>query len=112
MIISCLFTFLLAVSVCLMPVQAAEPDTSYTLTLHDHRFQPDELVIPAGIKFHLVVQNEDATPEEFESRSLKREKIIPGKSRITLPVGPLSAGTYEFFGEFHESTAKGRLIVK
>lgn len=110
--ISCLFTLLLVTVGCLMTAQAAESQASYTLSLRDHRFQPDELEIPAGQKVRLVVRNEDATPEEFESRSLRREKVIPAKSQITLPIGPLSVGAYEFFGEFHESTAKGRIIVK
>jgi plastocyanin len=90
-------------------VSAAE---SYTLTIKDHRFEPAELEVPAGQKFKLVVKNEDATPEEFESKSLKREKIVKGKSEILMNLGPLEPGNYEFFGEFHEATAKGRLVAK
>ena len=88
---------------------AEEP---YALAIRDHQFVPSEIEIPAGKKIKLIVANEDSTPEEFESRSLKREKIIPGKSRVTLSIGPLDPGSYEFFGEFHEATAKGRLIAK
>ncbi|WP_051332099.1 cupredoxin domain-containing protein [Methylocaldum szegediense] len=90
-------------------VLAAE---TYTLVIREHRFEPAELEVPAGQKIKLVVKNEDPTPEEFESHSLKREKIIPGKSQITLSIGPLDPGTYDFFGEFHEETAKGRIIAK
>jgi hypothetical protein len=90
-------------------VGAAE---DYTLTLKDHRFTPAEIEVPAGQKFKLVVKNEDASPEEFESKTLKREKIIPPNGRIVMPLGPLEPGTYEFFGEFHEKTAQGRLIAK
>lgn len=84
----------------------------YTLSLRDHRFVPAELEVPAGQKIKLVVKNEDATPEEFESKSLHREKIVPAKKQILLNLGPLDPGTYEFVGEFHEATAKGRLIAK
>lgn len=90
-------------------VSAAE---TYTLVIKDHRFEPAELEVPAGQKIKLVVKNEDPTPEEFESHSLKREKIIPGKSQATLSIGPLKPGTYDFFGEFHEDTAKGQIVAK
>lgn len=90
-------------------VSAAE---NYTLTIKEHRFEPEELEVPAGQKIKLIVKNEDSTPEEFESRSLKREKIIPGKSQATIFVGPLDPGTYDFFGEFHEESAKGRIVAK
>ena len=73
---------------------------------------PSELQIPAGEKIRLVVDNQDPTPEEFESHSLNREKIIPGNSKATIFVGPLKPGTYEFFGEFHQETAQGKIIVK
>ena len=84
----------------------------YRLTLRDHRFVPAELTVPANTKIKLVVVNEDATPEEFESHELKREKIVTGKGSITLSIGPLKPGRYPFFGEFNEATAKGALIVK
>ena len=53
-----------------------------------------------------------ATVEEFESFDLKREKIIPAKGKVIVIVGPLSSGEYSFFGEFHQETAQGKLIVK
>jgi plastocyanin len=85
---------------------------SFTLSIRDHRFEPAELEVPAGKKFTLVVKNEDATPEEFESKTLKREKIISGRSQAVIHLGPLEAGSYDFVGEFHEATAKGRIVAK
>lgn len=82
------------------------------LSIKGHTFHPAEITIPANTKVKLVIKNEDPTPEEFESHSLHREKLIPaGKSRVIF-IGPLNAGTYEFFGEFNPKTAKGRVIVK
>jgi len=92
------------------PALAAEPD--YTVTIKDHRFEPAELQVPAGRKITLLVKNLDPTAEEFESKDLKRERVIPGKSEATFTLGPLKPGTYRFVGEFHESTAKGSLIAK
>jgi plastocyanin len=91
---------------------ALAQDSSFTLSIKDHRFEPSELQVPAGKKIRLIVKNLDPTPEEFESHDLKREKIIPGKSEATILIGPLKPGTYKFVGEFHESTAKGSIVAK
>ena len=87
-------------------------DAEFTLLIKDHRFDPTELTVPAGQKVRLVVENLDPTPEEFESYELNREKIVPGKGRIVVFVGPLKPGRYEFFGEFNMATARGWLIAK
>ena len=84
----------------------------YTLRIKDNRFIPAQLVVPANIKFKLIVVNEDATPEEFESHELNREKIVTGKGTITVFIGPLKPGSYPFFGEFHQATAQGVVIAK
>ena len=90
---------------------AAEP-ASYTLTIKNHRFQPNVLNVPAGKRFKLIVRNLDATPEEFESKSLNREKVVRGHGKVTVNVGPLKPGTYKFYGEFHEKTAHGRIVAR
>ncbi len=84
----------------------------YTLVIKNHVYQPSELKVPAGTKFRLLVNNQDATPEEFESTDFNREKIVLPNSTITVYVGPLRAGSYGFFGDFHQATAQGRLIVE
>ena len=101
----------LCLSLCVMPAMAEEVP-EFTLVIKDHVFVPAELTIPAGVKVKLIVDNQDATPEEFESHELNREKVIPGNSKAKIFVGPLEAGVYPFFGEFHEATAQGKLIVK
>jgi plastocyanin domain-containing protein len=83
-----------------------------TLTIKDHKFEPASIEAAANQKLKLVVENKDATPEEFESHDLHREKIIPGNSTATINVGPLKPGTYKFFGEFNEATAQGTLVIK
>ncbi len=82
------------------------------LHIKNHRFEPAEVTVPAGQKIRLVVHNDDPTPEEFESHSMKREKIIRGNSKAVIFVGPLEPGSYDFFGEFNMETAKGNLIAK
>ncbi len=92
-------------------VHAAEVP-SFALTIKDHRFEPSTVTIPADTKVLLRVKNADTTAEEFESHALKREKLIPAGTEATIKVGPLKPGTYPFFGEFHEATAQGELVVE
>jgi Cupredoxin-like domain len=83
-----------------------------TLTIKDHRFTPGEFKVPANKRVIITVINDDATPEEFESKALKVEKVIPGKSKAVVRIGPLKAGHYPFVGEYHEDTAKGAVIAE
>jgi hypothetical protein len=91
-------------------VEAAPPE--FMLVIENHRFTPAELEVPAGQKIRLVVDNRDPTPEEFESYSLNREKIVAGNARIVLFLGPLEPGRYEYFGDFNQATARGWLVAR
>jgi len=91
-------------------VLAAEPEIP--ITIEGHRFTPAEVTAPAGQKLKLIVENRDKTPEEFESYSLNREKIVAPGAKIVVYVGPLKPGRYEFFGDFNPATARGWLVVQ
>ena len=83
-----------AVAVALaVPACAEEPE--FTLNIKDHHFDPAELQVPAGVKVRLIVKNLDATPEEFESNELHREKVVAPGHQILVIVGPLDPGAYE-----------------
>jgi Cupredoxin-like domain len=92
-------------------VTALAADPQIALSIRDHQFVPSDVPMPADVKVELVIKNEQTTTAEFESTSLHREKIIPAGGQISVFVGPLSAGTYEFFDDFNRAT-RGRLIVK
>ena len=83
-----------------------------TLTIKDHKFSPEEIKVPANQRVTITVINEDATPEEFESNSMKVEKVIAGKSKGVVRIGPLKPGRYPFIGEYNEATAKGVVIAE
>jgi plastocyanin len=87
-------------------------DFEAKLVIRDHKFDPAELNVPAGTKIRLLIENQDATPEEFESNELNREKVVVGKGTITVILGPLDAGRYPFFGDFHQESAQGVVVVK
>lgn len=82
------------------------------LIIKDHKFEPAILELPAGEKIRITVHNKDNTIEEFESIDLKREKIVLANSKARVILAPLKPGEYKFFGEFHEETAQGKIIVK
>jgi plastocyanin len=90
----------------------AHADDNLTLTIRDHVFNPAEIKVKANQRVELTVINEDATPEEFDSKALKVEKVIAGKSKGVVRIGPLKPGRYPFIGEYHESTAKGVVIAE
>lgn len=91
---------------------ALADEPTFEIAIREHRFVPSVIAIPAGQKVKLIVKNEDPTPEEFDSTRLNREKVIPGRGQATIFIGPLKAGEYPFVGEFNESTATGKIVVK
>ena len=106
-------TVLILLMLALLPLLAfADGEKAYTLIIKDHQFQPAELKVPAEEKIKIVIDNQDATPEEFESHDLKREKVIKGNKQGTVLLGPLKKGEYKFAGEYHEKTAKGTIIAE
>jgi hypothetical protein len=96
----------------LLAAPALADDPSFTINIKDHKFEPTELEIPANQKVLLLVKNLDGTPEEFESKELRREKVIPGGQEAKIAVGPLKPGRYEFFGEYNAKSARGWLVAK
>jgi hypothetical protein len=90
--------------------QAAEPEVM--LVIKNHRFEPAEVKVRSGQRIKLIVHNQDSTPEEFESHSLNREKVIPGGAKASIYIGPLKPGRYKFFGEYNEATAQGVVVAE
>jgi plastocyanin len=80
--------------------------------MKNHQFTPKELLVPAGQKVKITVRNQDATPAEFESSDLNREKVVSANSEISVFVGPLDPGRYVFFDDFHRETTSGVIIAK
>ena len=105
---------LVAISIAALLIVGAAPARAddYVLTIKDNKFTPAEIKVPANQRVVITVINEDATPEEFESSALKVEKVIAGKSKGAVRIGPLKPGRYPFIGEYHEATAKGVVIVE
>jgi plastocyanin len=89
---------------------AADTPT-FSLTIQNRAFSPAELQVPAGQKIELHVKNADAAAAEFESETLHREKVVPAGKEVVVYVGPLRAGTYEFFDDFNPK-ARGHIVAQ
>jgi hypothetical protein len=95
-----------------LPILAFAMDGDIALVIENHRFQPESVLVPAGKKIRLTVENRDATAEEFESHDLNREKVIPANGKAIIFIGPLDPGRYPFIGEFNDKTAQGIIIAQ
>ena len=96
----------------LLPPLAQAADNEVDLLIKNHQFAPAEIKVAANQRIKLNVHNQDSTPEEFESHSLNREKLIPAGAKAVIYIGPLKPGRYDFFGEFNQATAKGVVVAE
>ena len=91
----------------------AESDTvQVKLIIQNGKFEPSEIKVPVNKRIELMVENKGPGPEEFESKSLKREKVIPVGQTVKITLGMLKKGTYGFFGDYHSDTAQGKIIAE
>jgi hypothetical protein len=100
----------LCAAFCLGGAAVADDPVRIEVSLKDHVFTPSEIHVAAGKPSLLIVRNEDAGPEEFDSSALKVEKVIVGGTYATIRLRPLGPGRYPFMGEFHPDTAQGVVI--
>ncbi len=107
-----LLTAMLLIGAGLATAARAAGLPAYPLIIENGRFLPEVVEVKAGHRFKLVITNKGPGPEEFESRELRKEKVLaPGVTRSVV-FAPLKPGEYRFFGEFHPDTAQGRIIAK
>ena len=83
-----------------------------SVTLKDHKFSPAEPTAPAGKPIIIDVSNLDSTPSEFESKTLRVEKVVPAAGRSLSRSARWRPGRYRFFDDYHEDTTEGFLVVK
>jgi len=102
---------LAALMIVAFVVAARADDGDIVIVIKNGKFAPSEIAAPAGQKLKLIVRNQDSTMSEFESSDFHREKVVPPGGEITVYVGPLDAGSYEFFDDFHPDD-RGHLLVK
>ena len=111
-IISKILTTLVLISFASSSALAKNSTKKYLIQIKNHKFIPEITEIPANQKFQLVIKNLDKTLEEFESDDLRKEKLVGSGKTIKISVGALKVGEYKFYGDFHQKTAHGKIVVK
>jgi hypothetical protein len=105
--------FVVALTVSLLGAGAqAQEAVSLQIAIKGNRFEPAQISAPANRPLRLTVKNLDATPAEFESVTLRVEKVIAGNSEGVINLRPLQPGRYQFFDDFHQDTTRGVLVVQ
>jgi hypothetical protein len=89
----------------------AQDAAEVAISVKDHHFQPAQISAPANRPLTIRVKNLDATPMEFESLSLRVEKVVAAGGEGVMHVRALAPGRYEFFDDFHQET-RGTLVVQ
>ena len=80
--------------------------------LKDHRFAPAEVHVKANAPVVLEVTNADGVADEFDSDTLKVEKVIAGGQKALVRIRPLAPGRYPFMGEYNAKTAQGVVVAE
>jgi heme/copper-type cytochrome/quinol oxidase subunit 2 len=100
-----------AIAVLPMSPSLAQQATELQVTYSKGQFQPAELRAPADKAITIRVKNLDPKAIEFESKTLRVEKVVAANSEAVLNVRAQKPGRYEFFDEFNEK-ARGALVVQ
>jgi hypothetical protein len=103
-------------ALCVVAMLPASPSqaqqaTEIQLTYSKGQFQPREVRAPADKPVAFRVKNLDAKAMEFESTSLRVEKVVAANSEGVINVRALKPGRYEFYDDFNDK-ARGALIVQ
>jgi len=96
---------------CAVALPARAQEVTIELSIRNNRFEPAEIKVPARKPIRLHVRNLDSAPAEFESVSLRVEKVVTGKGEVIINLRPLAPGRYSFFDDFHQQT-KGSLVAQ
>jgi hypothetical protein len=100
-------------SIALLACTADDPNMlKFELVIENHRFSPEEIIIPSNTKVKLIIHNNDDSAEEFECLAIRKEKLVPAKSTVSVIIPALQSGMYDFFGEFHPNSAIGKIKVQ
>lgn len=84
---------------------------TYSVNVKDGELLPPVLVVPAQTKFRILVKNIGTKPAEFESNSLRQEKVLYMGVQSTMVVMPLDPGEYDYYDDFTPGK-QGKIVAK
>lgn len=83
--------------------------------LSDFKFAPSTIEIPADQKVTLELKNKGSVEHDVTVDAVGFKAIVRGGQSATRAIGPLKAGTYDFYcsvAGHKESGMVGKLVVK
>ncbi len=102
----------LTVAMPAIPAAAFAEGNALQLRFENHRFTPQTIDVPAGQPLVLKVTNASGETIEFESFKLNREVAMTPGETITVRLPALSAGSYDFYDDFHQDVPEGSIVAK
>src|SRR5581483_8442935 len=75
---------------------ASAQEATLSVTIKNKHFSPSTLNAPAKKPIKITVHNADPVAAEFESRTLRVEKVVPPGGTVVINVKPLAPGNYGF----------------
>lgn len=90
----------------------AEEEPTFRIEFSDGKISPLRLEVPARTRFRLELNNAGASPAEFESTELRKEKVIAPGAQTVMVIRTLDPGEYQFFDDFHPGSPPAVLVAK
>ena len=93
-------------------VSARAEDPTFRIEFKDGVVTPTRIEGPAKVRIVLELVNSGSTPAEFESKELRKEKVLAPGSSSSLVLRSLDPGEYEFMDDFHPEAPTSVLVAK
>jgi hypothetical protein len=90
----------------------ADDGVSFKIEFSDGAVTPKRIEVPANRRILLELSNVGKTPAEFESKELRKEKVLAPGATSTLVIRTLDPGEYDFFDDFHPEAPPAVLVAK
>jgi hypothetical protein len=105
-------SFLALVFAAPLTARAEDEEKTFRIEFRDGVITPQRLEVPAKTRLRLQLVNTGDTPAEFESKELRKEKVLAAKSESVLVIRTLDPGEYPFFDDFHPDAPPAVLVAK
>lgn len=90
----------------------AEGEPTFRIEFNNGKITPQRLEVPAKTRIKLELFNVGTEPAEFESKELRKEKVLAPGANSVLVIRTLDPGQYDFFDDFHLDTPPCVLVAK
>ena len=90
----------------------AQSATEIQLSYKDKKFDPAEISAPANTAIVIKLKNLDSKAMEFESKTLKVEKVVAGSSDATINVRARPSRYIRRRTRNGRASARGALVIK